>query len=390
MTILICLPLILVIAGLVARRWFITARQDIRSIESHRSTLGHLEHLAPGEAPAGSPAGSAHVRIVGQAAGAAAPPVRPMVWGRPDGRPPAARPAWHAHRSSGARARYEKARVEAMEQMEERPAIVITDAAVAEAGRLSRVEDRRQQAADGVARAAEAEQAGEPHVVARAAEPGQPPAARAPEADQPTVVIGDLDAAPAVPGPAWPAGPHPSPAAPARRRDRPPTERRRHRVLAAAAGLIVVAGGAAVGVQQLGGPGASSTRVHAAAPVPAGGSGRPTSPSTSRSAPTTTAPPALAATSTTATEAVYTVTAGSVHVSLSASAPCWVELRTGSPSGPVAYEGTLPAGANQTFSAGGGLWMRLGDPAGVQVTINGAVVSLPAAANPYDITVTGA
>ena len=62
----------------------------------------------------------------------------------------------------------------------------------------------------------------------------------------------------------------------------------------------------------------------------------------------------------------------------------------GSPTGPVVYEGTIQPGTSQSFSAGGAAWLRLGDPAGVRLRINGSPVQLPSAANPYNVTVTAA
>ena len=517
MTILICLPLILVIGGIVGRRWFVASRQDIRSIESHRVHLDYLEHLGPDEAALAHGAarpGSAHVRIVGQSSGGPAQPVRPMVWGRPDGRTPAARPAWHTRRDEPVKARYQMARMEAMEQAEERPPIVITDSAVAATSDAPPVADRRPEAAsvrsvvpsrasappspDVAAPAPSPVATGEvaaarssspapasPAVLAAFARssrsvrartgrpdrpvrppapsaapspsvappppaavaapspsvapppplPPAPPAAGAPPAaeeipgllleaadfgavppDLPTegvqIVLDDLSPEPAVSdeagsdeavsdealsaGPEAAAPPEADAAVPPgpgsvapdgvepledRRAGR---KRRAPRVLAAAAAVVIVATGAGVAVHELGSSGAGGTASHAASPPRSAGSSHPAVPAPS---PTPTAPPTLTATSTSATDAVYTVAAGSLQVSMDASAPCWVELRTGSPSGPVAYEGILQAGASRSFSAANGLWMRLGNPGGVQVQINGAAVNLPTAANPFNITV---
>lgn len=203
-----------------------------------------------------------------------------------------------------------------------------------------------------------------------------------PEAEDP-IVIDDVGV-----GPARSDGPaavprHDIPAARPGSLDDRRAGRRGPRVVAAAAAVVVVATGAGVAFHELG---HSRPAGQVASGARASGSSRPavTVP------PASTVPPALTATSTSATEAVYTVTAGSLQVSVDASAPCWVELRSGSPSGPVVYEGTLQSGASQTFSAGNGLWMRLGNPGGVQMRINGAAVNLPAAANPFNITVTTA
>ena len=458
MTLLICLPLILVIGGLTARRWFVAARQDIRSIESHRSNLHHLEHLAPGQGE-GSLPGSAHVRVVGPTGGPAVPAVRAMTWGRVDGRPPAARPAWHAPREDPVPTRFERARQAArLAEADDRPRILITDEAVAglpdppdpepaaaprrpaaaaaaavpppppppawktpavvlaeepgeaawqepaeagwqepaEAGWQEPVEAGWQEPVEAVSPELVGAAWQEPvEAVSPEPEDGQPAGDERP-AD--AVVIDDLDTGTepsADPAPAPPA----VPARAARRRDRTRpagTGRRRRRygvALASAAGVVVVAAGAGAAVVELH-PFGPSTSHHVASAhgrssaAPAGPAGTPAP--TVAPAPTTTVPPALTATSSTPTDALYTVAPGQLQVSLSASGPCWVELRTGSPSGPVMYEGIMQAGASQSFSAGGGVWLRLGDPGGVQLRINGSAVQLPNAANPFNVTVTTA
>ena len=516
MTILICLPLILVIGGLAGRRLFVASRQDIRSIESHRVHLNHLEHLGPEETPVTHTAGSAHVRIVGQPADRPVQAVRPMVWGRPDGRPAAARPAWHSRRDEPVRTRYQKARVEAMERAEEQPPIVITDEAVAGAPDSPPERERRREAA--AVRSVVPPRAAAPGAAGQAPTPdpapdeapaavappvAEAPASARPEPASPAVLaafarstrsararVGRPDrparratvAAPAAPPPpaapaapvstapppppapaaaaSTPPPPPPAPAAPAATPEAPswppappaprpdptaPEEvpgflsalpaagavrepeaegaividdltagpapsddsaavpepgapaapagpeslddrragRRGPRVLAAAAAVLIVATGAGVAFHELD---HSRPGGHVASPARAGGPSRPVT----TVPPAPTVPPTLAATSASATEAVYTVTAGSLQVSVDASAPCWVELRSGSPSGPVVYEGTLQTGASQSFSTGNGLWMRLGNPGGVQMRINGAAVNLPAASNPFNITVTTA
>ena len=440
MTILICLPLILVVGGLAGRRWFMATRQDIRSIESHRVHLNHLEHLGPDEALAESAAGrngSAHVRIVGQAAGQPGPAVRPMVWGRLDGRPAAARPAWHSHRDSQVEARYQRARMEAMEQAEEHPPIVITDDAVAGVPDVASEPAPRPAARSVVPprpveepEPARAERPASPAEPARAARPaassrtaaaaasvvsararvrsGPAPAAAAPVGPPAApLVIDDLDDDPGVfigpaasGSPVADPGPAVDPGSAAARVGEPAgvasldghrkqyrAGHRPARVLAAAAGLVVVAAGAGVAIHEVR-SGSGRPAAHTASPP--GRAGGSVTPATTVAPPAPTTPPTLAATSTSATDAVYTITAGSLEVSVATSAPCWMELRSGSPSGPVAYEGTLPAGASRTFSAANGLWLRLGDPAGVQLRINGSAVTLPSAPNPFNITVTTA
>ena len=364
MTLLIFLPLIVIAGGLSIRRWFVGSRQDIRSIESHRSSLDLLEHLAPdhGAAVGSVEPGSAHVRVVGSTGASVAAPVRPMAWGRVDGRPPAARPSWHQPREDPVPARIERARRRAAQaSTDDAPRIVITDASVAAAP-------------------PDAQRAPRPRIEVGSVrgrvtrpEPEAPAVAA-------TVLADDLDA----------ASPHDVAAGAGR--SRRPSRLRARAVLVSAASLVVV-GGAGAAVAELhpfGHPTshqASSSPVRTPRPKAVDANPVPTAPVPT---PVNTAPPALTATSSTATDAIYTVTGGQLELSLSASGPCWVELRSGSPTGPVVYEGTIQPGTSQSFSAGGAAWLRMGDPAGVRLRINGSPVQLPSAANPYNVTVTAA
>lgn len=103
------------------------------------------------------------------------------------------------------------------------------------------------------------------------------------------------------------------------------------------------------------------------------------------------APPAPTVTQvgTNSVEASFAVSVTPVTLSIDATSRCWVELRDVSPSGPVAYEGTLASGVSETFRAGAGLWLRLGDPNGVQVSVDGSPLSLPRTSNPFDVLVSG-
>jgi hypothetical protein len=75
-----------------------------------------------------------------------------------------------------------------------------------------------------------------------------------------------------------------------------------------------------------------------------------------------------------------------LKLSLTAVTRCWVELRLGSATGPVAFEGTMVVPGQQQFVGHGGLWLRLGNPTGVIMRVDGGVVPLPASAAPYDVT----
>ncbi|MDA8047173.1 MAG: DUF4115 domain-containing protein [Actinomycetota bacterium] len=80
------------------------------------------------------------------------------------------------------------------------------------------------------------------------------------------------------------------------------------------------------------------------------------------------------------------MTTSSVDLSLSAANRCWVELRSVSASGPLVYAGVLSAGSVRSFAAPG-LWLRLGFPEAVRIQVDGRPITLPASADPYDVTV---
>jgi hypothetical protein len=76
---------------------------------------------------------------------------------------------------------------------------------------------------------------------------------------------------------------------------------------------------------------------------------------------------------------------GPATIVLTASGPCWVEIRQNGPTGPVLYEGNLVAG--DTKAAPGSAWVRLGDPSNVTVRVNGVTISPPSlvAGEPYNL-----
>lgn len=54
---------------------------------------------------------------------------------------------------------------------------------------------------------------------------------------------------------------------------------------------------------------------------------------------------------------------------------CWLLVRSGGPNGAVAYEGTLEQGEVKTFRFTTRLWVRMGDPSAVDVTLAGKPVT---------------
>lgn len=133
------------------------------------------------------------------------------------------------------------------------------------------------------------------------------------------------------------------------------------------------------------GPPATRLRPQTSAAAPRSGptsSAPPTSaPPTSappRTAPSRPAPPRPAALVSTASgTATYHLGSRSASIVVSARGACWLEVRAGSPSGQVIYEGTLEAG--QRSSITGPAWIRIGDPPKVTVLVNGMRLGPPGA-----------
>ena len=177
----------------------------------------------------------------------------------------------------------------------------------------------------------------------------------------------------------------------------PPTQRAVHArsqgrlrgLIPAAAGAVVVISAIVVGATIVspsskpgGTPAVSST---GPAPTAAVGVAPLTSvPSTATPAPTTTV---VGAATQTAAGYQYQVAGKAVSAVLSVSGSCWLEVRDGSANGPAVFEATLTPGSTKTFSASGGLWLRLGAPRSVQLSLQGHNVALPGVGGPYDITV---
>jgi len=65
---------------------------------------------------------------------------------------------------------------------------------------------------------------------------------------------------------------------------------------------------------------------------------------------------------------------------------CWVIVRFGSSAGKVVYERTLAAGGTVRFGLGKPLWVRLGAPSHVGVTVRGEHVATPATGSPQNLT----
>ena len=83
----------------------------------------------------------------------------------------------------------------------------------------------------------------------------------------------------------------------------------------------------------------------------------------------------------------YTASSGPLTLTLVASERCWMELRADSADGPIVFEGTLNPGDRKAFNDLPGLWIRLGYPGGVVIQVDGAHITTPSDADPYNITV---
>ena len=58
---------------------------------------------------------------------------------------------------------------------------------------------------------------------------------------------------------------------------------------------------------------------------------------------------------------------------------CWLSIRNGGPSGAVVYEGVLEQGKSLRFHLGHTLWVRIGRPNALDVSVGGRLVGgLPA------------
>ncbi|MFN8036384.1 MAG: helix-turn-helix domain-containing protein [Acidimicrobiia bacterium] len=87
-----------------------------------------------------------------------------------------------------------------------------------------------------------------------------------------------------------------------------------------------------------------------------------------------------------ASGAQFAVGPAPVTLVLVAHGPCWVQVRNGA-GGPVLFEGMLAEQQPRTFSSPGALWVRLGSPTNVALTVGGRPVGLAVApGTPYDIT----
>lgn len=86
-----------------------------------------------------------------------------------------------------------------------------------------------------------------------------------------------------------------------------------------------------------------------------------------------------------ASGARFAVNQSPFTLTMVAKGSCWVQVRQGD-GGPVVFEATLQAGQTKTVDGTGNLWLRLGDPSNVALTIGGRQVSMSVApGTPYNV-----
>ena len=338
MTVLAAVLLVLVMALILSGQWLRSRRRDDKSIQMHRSTLGVIEHVAGADVSSARAYDRAnvHVRIV------EGPGPRVPEPARDDEIMPAPR----------------------AERRSDRPSFPLPK------DRTLRPPELPGQDAPSPAPPVRVRRPVLDHEVAKmiAARARAARAARA-------------QAAPVLePGGSPESAPTLAPA---------PAEDHRAAIAAGSAAAVLILVLATIGAIGLATKGHRAAHKGGPAHVAAGTHAAPTA-VTPRLAPTrvTPPPPAVVATGSNSSFASYTVNATSLNLSLTASGPCWVELRNDAATGPVVYEGTLDPGVTQVFHVVGPIWLRLGDPGGVKLAIDGEPVALPATANPFDVAVT--
>jgi hypothetical protein len=153
----------------------------------------------------------------------------------------------------------------------------------------------------------------------------------------------------------------------------------RRRTAIAAGAVLVLAAAVALGIALTGSH-------HARPPV----SSPPTTVVPPRAAPTTvptTVAPASAGPVLVTSTSGYSEyrTSGPATIVLAGTGRCWVEIRQSSPDGQVLYQGILLAGETRTLD--GSVWVRLGNPTAVSLTVNGKAIAPPSLVpgEPYNL-----
>jgi hypothetical protein len=170
-------------------------------------------------------------------------------------------------------------------------------------------------------------------------------------------------------------GPEPRPRGPSAGAEHWPRDRAARvswRLSLTAAAVLLLVAGALGAVAQVVGRGD---------PVDAPSGGSSSSAAAAPTTTTTTRPPTTSTTRAFATAVVtgedtiaVSVPSGAYELSLAARDDCWIHVQ---PAGAEAEEATIEAGERRTFSASGPTTLRLGNPAVVDVSIDGRALTLP-------------
>jgi hypothetical protein len=169
------------------------------------------------------------------------------------------------------------------------------------------------------------------------------------------------------------------PPAPARKR--PLSDYQASRWVLAGVGVVSIVI-AVVGILMASSGPSHSTR----APARVAGPAHKTTPSTT---PTTIAPADPAVLIGQSTDGASYSLVPTAQLQLVATDRCWVEIRTGSSSGAIVFRGLMQPGDHQPLPPGTSLWLRLGNPAGISIVINGQplhLAAVPSTSQPFNIT----
>ncbi len=164
-------------------------------------------------------------------------------------------------------------------------------------------------------------------------------------------------------------------------RRRPPAHRRRAvppAFVGAVGAVVIGALGLAVGLAMVVGGHHSKSGVNK--PAAAAATRLPQAPPTTRSAP-------VVLTAGDNQEARFLVTRSGTNIDLVATAACWIQIRAGNATGVVLFTGVLHQGDRRPVPDAQPVWVRIGNPPGVSVEVNGALLpfSAPARSQPFNL-----
>jgi hypothetical protein len=114
----------------------------------------------------------------------------------------------------------------------------------------------------------------------------------------------------------------------------------------------------------------------------------PATPAPTVTSPTTVAPKASAVLIDSNSQgARYSVQPSAASIELVATSRCWVQVRTGSAVGPVTFQATMHVGDHLPLPTTGAVWLRLGNPPGVSIVVDGTPLHLvtSSVAQPYNL-----